>query len=1087
MNIGRDLTTSVRHRVLRHALRKLGLADLPKLGPGQMQLYSFYTPGLPGGLYDIHTEQTIRTPGDVKYIVPPPQSFFVTAPRFSIDAELIHSSFPLPGVSAYPNILPHIIFNDPHLPWQRQTEAGATKDDDVMRIPWLAVVAFEQSELRLTPEDHIFSPDSPQKQSFNLAVSMTLDKLTNSGLKCAVPDLKHAFAEDPKAKDMAVDVIFPKMDLFLALFSDGADSPSIDIDRFKYLAHVRQVNTDHMTESGILDEGIFSIVLSHRTGPLFNKEAREKSPPVPTPCVVHVVSLDAVEHIPKDSLTGYEHAALISLYSWTYDCLPPSTINFEDVMRKVGKNSYPFNTPEKTRESTGGDLPPELRTRIQDRLEDGYTLLRYRVQTGEETVALTRGPLTPHQNRDVYWFDIHSNTGEDLQIIDTQLGLMDLSYCTAWQLGKSLAIADQAFCASLLRIRADVHNESDGKTKEEILSNHFDAATSTRVIESLPDTLKKMNNLGVDKPEELRYSRPKLIQSRYEFLSGGASRDELYQTHLIKRVRALASAADGGHFTEMKEPCSTDWSLVLNWLMDKIFLEGIPPHYLIPDPTWLPSECIRFFYVDQKWLSALVDGALSVSNHLDKDDITRRAIKVQLLKYLKEDIHSILKHPPLVPRYGFYLRSVAVDAFPDLVVRAPRSLASDLRPEVLRQDNVRKDVMMCLLDRTPSDLDHVVISQPPHQQCFAFGHDGAFTEDSLMIELRKVFSVPTTKKIGELPEVVFNHDSDGKCDVFDWNWRTVRLDNFAAFVLEMLQKARETDPEIYDGDVTNSALLGTELNDPIYRLTFSGPNAPSLQSMLSVNYYTNTITFDLPAESVSAASSDDDYALPFKIKPQSSRQRGPPRRTKLPLPSLLRDGHSPTGQPISTPTPTAPAPKVRRDNYDDIDTCPFRFDPLCFTLGHVPSPIPGDQDTKFVDVGPDGTDILFRFIRNSADDDSTDSINTIKVTIPLGDTSSADCLITIAPATYDGRMINNTRVLPIIRNYEDSVTVELKPKTENGLTLLAHSLDVSFVIKGARVNPNASGVTIPIVELYTSKEGNLKVAKNQIHNVAARK
>ncbi|KAK2465647.1 hypothetical protein APHAL10511_002191 [Amanita phalloides] len=389
-------SSSVRHRVLRRIFSNLNPKpfelDLPPLKPGEMQLYSYYTPGISTGLYDIVAEQTIHTSdgSQSKTIRALDQSFFVYAPKYSLDPALVHSTFPHQGVAAQANILPHVVLNDPHLPWQ--TEIGKTSEKDTLRIPWLAVIAFEQSELKLQPGDPLF-PDQSLPQSFTMTTRLTVGQLLSSGLQCALPALDEDLLEDPKLPLKSIDVIFPEMDLFLALFGGGtSDAPQIDLDRFKYLAHARKVNTTHMADSGVLDEGEFSIVFSHRTGPPFEKNAS----PEPKRCVAHLVSLDWIHRIPASGLKSNKRAAVISLFSWTYDCIPPETVNFEDVMRAVGKNNEVFRTPDDIRSKVNKDLPPAVHSRIKDRLDDGYTLARYRVQTGEETYALMRGPLTPY-------------------------------------------------------------------------------------------------------------------------------------------------------------------------------------------------------------------------------------------------------------------------------------------------------------------------------------------------------------------------------------------------------------------------------------------------------------------------------------------------------------------------------------------------------------------------------------------------------------------------------------------------------------------------------------------------------------------
>src|SRR5580698_7992710 len=50
------------------------------------------------------------------------------------------------------------------------------------------------------------------------------------------------------------------------------------------------------------------------------------------------------------------------------------------------------------------------------------------------------------------------------------------------------------------------------------------------------------------------------------------------------------------------------------WLGRLVLLYGIPFHYLIPEQEMLPSESIRFFYLDPIWIQSLAQGACSVGN-----------------------------------------------------------------------------------------------------------------------------------------------------------------------------------------------------------------------------------------------------------------------------------------------------------------------------------------------------------------------------------------------------------------------------------------------------------------------------------------
>ena len=53
--------------------------------------------------------------------------------------------------------------------------------------------------------------------------------------------------------------------------------------------------------------------------------------------------------------------------------------------------------------------------------------------------------------------------------------------------------------------------------------------------------------------------------------------------------------------------------------------------------------------------------------------------------------------------------------------------------------------------------------------------------------------------------------------------------------------------------------------------------------------------------------------------------------------------------------------------------------------------------------------------------------------------------------------------------------------------IVAHNTDVSFSLRAAPLNPNAQDVTVSIVELFRSKEGNGKVAFNSIKHVLVEK
>lgn len=62
------------------------------------------------------------------------------------------------------------------------------------------------------------------------------------------------------------------------------------------------------------------------------------------------------------------------------------------------------------------------------------------------------------------------------------------------------------------------------------------------------------------------------------------------------------------------------------WMASAWLLYGVPFQYLVPTGHYLPKESVRFFWLDNNWLSSMLEGAVSVGGASSADhDLTRRA------------------------------------------------------------------------------------------------------------------------------------------------------------------------------------------------------------------------------------------------------------------------------------------------------------------------------------------------------------------------------------------------------------------------------------------------------------------------------
>lgn len=65
---------------------------------------------------------------------------------------------------------------------------------------------------------------------------------------------------------------------------------------------------------------------------------------------------------------------------------------------------------------------------------------------------------------------------------------------------------------------------------------------------------------------------------------------------------------------------------IIDWLAQLILLHNIPFNNLVADEKLLPNESLRLFYLDKNWTNALLDGALSIGIHSERDVLLQAAM-----------------------------------------------------------------------------------------------------------------------------------------------------------------------------------------------------------------------------------------------------------------------------------------------------------------------------------------------------------------------------------------------------------------------------------------------------------------------------
>ncbi|MFN6501335.1 MAG: hypothetical protein RMX65_030680 [Nostoc sp. DedQUE01] len=152
---------------------------------------------------------------------------------------------------------------------------------------------------------------------------------------------------------------------------------------------------------------------------------------------------------------------------------------------------------------------------------------------------------------------------------------------------------------------------------------------------------------------------------------------------------------------------------ITDWFKKLELLQGLPFNYLIPDERLLPTESIRFFWVDSVWVDCLQDGAFSVGRVTPSD--VEQDGKMRSSRALRSDDRTIT---------GCILRSQVVSGWPDLLVEAYDTVVEDIgfiAPDeatplkLLRMEKLAPDVLICLFKGEVKTVD---IHQKPEGMHF---------------------------------------------------------------------------------------------------------------------------------------------------------------------------------------------------------------------------------------------------------------------------------------------------------------------------------------------------------------------------------
>jgi len=433
-----------------------------------------HEPPLASGNYKIEVTQQITAGGDRSFPTTL-RHFAVFGERFALDPGEVVAVFPPKGsLGEYSAVLPHVILRRSTLPWERKAK---TSD----KAPWLALLVFHEHELDVI-EKSAFTASlkkavpgiNAQRTQSIWSELVTKSWLATKGGSCATvqPEgVRQVLNGETKTNQSQIETVLKEIlqpqTMPLKKLRGGSNSGEIRWAKINEEIHdhdddpVTVINVRKSLLQKILPTLTESGYLTHVRetddgNPKTNKQETavviaNRLPKANGTSIVHLVSLEGcfvrdgidLSRLASDR-TDYV-IRLATLHTWQFSSITP-----ERTFAGLVKN---LNKAEPTK-------PPSLRlpdvgdTDADKYLKTGAVPLRHTIRDGARTVSWYRGPLVPNVTTDAQFKKLTKNlfpvsTADALLRYDDQIGMFDVSYAAAWELGRLMSLDSKAFSVDL--------------------------------------------------------------------------------------------------------------------------------------------------------------------------------------------------------------------------------------------------------------------------------------------------------------------------------------------------------------------------------------------------------------------------------------------------------------------------------------------------------------------------------------------------------------------------------------------------------------------------------------------------------------
>ena len=419
----------------------------------------YHRPAMPPGGYAVEVSQEVTAPGGVAETFVSRRRFTVAGDRLTLHAGDAYAVFPPAGsLGDHSDVLPHVLLGRSTLPWEFAADDTGT--------PWLMLLLFdEQESLGGTLTKAAFLRDYAGADAAAVWDRLIDERvgwlrkleappdtaLIVARASRAAADLGDPFTPDTAAVEAVLDRYRTPQVMSVADLRGATTGPvrwpGVQAGDHDDTDKVTVIDVEKRLLATVLPSAADLRLLTHvrraqdAEGQLIDDERAvvlgSRLPQRNGVSVAHLVSVDgryADGQFDLRDAADDDYIRLLCLKSWRFACLDPAG-DFTGLLSNLDR------TP------SGPRLPALSDTEAERHLSAGYVPLPHRSRRSGSTVSWYRGPLLPCASPpDI---PLPAQTAESLAHYDPALGMFDVSYPAAWELGRLLAVQSRQLSTSL--------------------------------------------------------------------------------------------------------------------------------------------------------------------------------------------------------------------------------------------------------------------------------------------------------------------------------------------------------------------------------------------------------------------------------------------------------------------------------------------------------------------------------------------------------------------------------------------------------------------------------------------------------------